>query len=202
MSFLKLKKRLSALTKRKSAENVPLDEVPASAFERVSDLEKDSKWPSGSSSHSGSPGAIRKKLEKAANRNQVPCDIIDAGEMTKAQIFAQRGFDINPKTRKTRILGEGAFGYVELVGGKRLKRAYLQEEETPNPEKEVLYACKVLQQEKSKKGKPFEKRLRELANELRGLNAGHSHPYITQLLDAFIDRSTFYIIMELAEGVS
>lgn len=203
MNVLGFKPRTKT-TQRKSAHNVPLDKLDTKALERVSNLDTDSKW-AGSSSPPGSPSSPRRKLRKFMKKGLVPCDVIDSSE-SKVTIFAKRGYTMS--TAKNSMLGEGAFGQVILVTGRKQQRVGLEETEaTVKDEPDVRYACKIINTEKAKDkdGKEkdkFEKRLREFANELHGLNAGHSHPHIVQMFDAFIVEKYFYIVMEFADSVS
>ena len=190
-------KTKSKTVKKKPAENVALDKADPKAFERISNLETDAKWP-GNSSPPGSPNSQRRKLRRAMNKNQVPCDVVDASDgSSNVEIFARRSFNLTPTTSKKLLLGEGGFGKVILISGDRRERMSLVREETSNTgSPEVHYACKIIDARDK-----FEKRLREFGNELMGLNAGHSHPNIIQLYDAFIVNTNFYIVKEYADGV-
>lgn len=193
MNVLKWTKGLKSGSKKETPNDVELQNVEeGTAFERVSNLETDSKWP-GSSSASGSPSASRKELRKAIKKNLVHCDVLDdSGVESPKQMLAKRGYRMQDD-----VLGEGGFGKVILVLGARQDRLTLDSEQTnDNNEQNIKYACKII--DASDK---FRKRLREFGNELSGLNAGHSHPNIIQLYDAFIIDRKFYIIMELGDGV-
>lgn len=194
MSVMKWTKGLKIPGKRTGNDGEQRKVDEERAFERVSNLETDSKWP-GSSSAAGSPATVRKRLRKAFRENLVPCDVLDdsGGESTN-DMFTRRGYSLQPRPKN--VLGEGGFGKVILIGGQRRDRLTLGSDQGKADESTTYYACKIIDAREK-----FAKRLREFGNELNGLDAGHSHPNIIQLYDAFIIGTKFYIIMEYAEGV-
>ena len=194
------KKTMKKERKEKTVENVALDEAGTGAFDRRSDAPTADKTPASTSpATSLSPATRRRRIKRTFRKKDAFCDVIDASDgANMVQVFEGRGYDMSLPKEKKQVLGEGGFGKVILIRGGLRQRGTLEEEESGmREEARVFYACKTIDAREK-----FDKRLRELGNELRGLSAGHSHPHIIQLFDAFIVHSKFCIIMEYADCVS